>query len=162
MRLVVTSRMSWSPGNGLSQTTFTKIPVGANARPPAMGRKSAALAGSVVTLVMSTPLEKENANPVKTSEHGSAVEQNGISTNMLVITIWVSPTEIVDPSSAPSTKFAGMVGVALSVESTSTSQLGSYGGRTPAAGHWTRESKNSRKRCWFRRRLAPPAPERLR
>jgi hypothetical protein len=42
------------------------------------GRKSGALAGSTLTLVMSTPDEKVNANPVKRSGHGVAVtEQNG-------------------------------------------------------------------------------------
>jgi hypothetical protein len=58
---------------------------------------------------------------VKTSAHGSDVEQNGRPDTRSVITIWVSPTEIVDPSFAASTKLAGMVGVAFEVESTSIS-----------------------------------------
>ena len=64
------------------------------------GRKSAALSGSTLTPVMSTPDEKVNAKPVNVSVQGNGVLQNGNDAS-LVIVIVVSPTSIVDSSSTP-------------------------------------------------------------
>ena len=74
MTAVVTSRISWSPTAGFSPTRLTMMSVGvSNSRglTPA-GRKSAALAGSMLTPVMSTPAENVNAKPVKMSAQGNA------------------------------------------------------------------------------------------
>jgi hypothetical protein len=106
---VDTSRISSSPIAGASPTTFTKISLGPKVRPPAIGRKPGLLAGSTVTPVMSTPAEKTNPKPVKTSGHTEVViEQNG-GVTWLVMVICVPPTLIVEPLTAPSTKEAGMV-----------------------------------------------------
>src|SRR6202008_4568238 len=108
----VTSRISLWLVAGLPRATSTKMSEGPNVTPPATGRKSAALAGSTLTPVMSTPEEKVNPKPVKTSGHGVVVTvQNGTGGDArLVIVIVVSPTSIVDSSIAPSTKWPGMVG----------------------------------------------------
>jgi len=67
------------------------------------GRKSAALSGSTLTPVMSTPEEKVNAKPLKVSGQGTVETlQNGIGgDSSLVIVIVVSPTSIVDSSATP-------------------------------------------------------------
>jgi hypothetical protein len=84
----------------LSPVTSTTIRVGDSSW-SAFGRKSAALAESTLTPVMSTPLGNTNSNPTKGSEHGSIPEQKGIG-DRLTITILSSPTEIVDKLTAPS------------------------------------------------------------
>ena len=72
----MTSRISAAPTLGASPTRFTNISVAANVSPPATGENM--LAGSTVTLVMSTSPEKTKPNPVNTSGQGAAeVEQNG-------------------------------------------------------------------------------------
>jgi hypothetical protein len=55
---------------------------------------------------------KANANekPTKASAHGNGVEHNGSFVSSLVITIWVSPTAIVDPLTAPCWKSTGARG----------------------------------------------------
>jgi hypothetical protein len=106
---VDTSRISSASTAGASPTTFTKISLGPKVRPPATGRKAGLLAGLTVTPVMSTPAEKTNPKPVKTSGHGKEeVEQNGTG-RRLVMVICVPPTLIVEPLIGPSTKEAGMV-----------------------------------------------------
>jgi hypothetical protein len=81
---VVTSRISLSTVAGASPVTSTIMFVGDNNCKPScgalvFGRKSAALVGSTVTPVMSTPDEKVKAKPVKRSGHagGTASAQNG-------------------------------------------------------------------------------------
>ena len=80
--------------------------VAPNVSPPAIGEN--ALVGSTFTPVMSTLPEKTNANPVNTSGQGVVdVEQNG-AVSSLVIVILVSPTSIVESSTAPAGKCAGI------------------------------------------------------
>jgi hypothetical protein len=106
--------MSALPTAGKSLVTSTKIRVGDSSWSPSwgavwFGRKSAALVGSTLTPVISTPLEKINWNPTNGSEQGSVVEQKG-SAAWLVITILVSPTEIVDSLTELKAKSTGTVG----------------------------------------------------
>jgi hypothetical protein len=51
------------------------------------GRKSAALAGSTLTPVMSTPLEKVNPKPAKVLLHGAAPGQNGVPVGPLLVIV---------------------------------------------------------------------------
>jgi hypothetical protein len=69
------------------------------------------------------PARKHKLEPNEGIGTGERPEQKGIA-DWLVIRIWVSPTEIVDSLVGPARKLAGRVGVALSVESTSFSQVG--------------------------------------
>jgi hypothetical protein len=103
---VVTSRISASPTLGASPTRFTNISVAANVSPPATGENM--LAGSTVTLVMSTSPKKTKPNPVNTSGQGVVdTEQNGAA-DSLVMVIFVSPTSIVESSDTPGGKCAGI------------------------------------------------------